>query len=150
MNIAIVGTGISGLAAAHFLYPHHDILAEESGGKERHSDYCWIIDPIDGTTNFTHGLPIFCVSIGLEHKGEIVAGVIYDPNLDELFTAEKGKGAYRDGEKIFNDSIRTDLIAADISLLRGIFGPDNLLIFNALSAGLVMGLMIMPMVSTLS
>ncbi|HEY4643917.1 MAG TPA: inositol monophosphatase family protein, partial [Bacteroidota bacterium] len=43
-------------------YPHHDVLAEESGGKERHSDYCWIIDPLDGTTNFTHGLPIFCVS----------------------------------------------------------------------------------------
>jgi myo-inositol-1(or 4)-monophosphatase len=74
-------------------YPQHDFLAEESGGRDRRSDYCWIIDPLDGTTNFTHGLPIFCVSIGLEHKGEIVGGVVYDPNHDELFTAEKGKGA---------------------------------------------------------
>ena len=81
-------------------YPHHDILAEESGGKERRSEYCWIIDPLDGTTNFTHGLPVFCVSIGLEHNGEIVAGVVYDPNHDELFTAEKGKGASLNRKRI--------------------------------------------------
>ena len=81
-------------------YPHHDFLAEESGGKERHSEYCWIIDPLDGTTNFTHGLPVFCVSIGLERNGEIVAGVVYDPNHDELFTAEKGKGATLNRKRI--------------------------------------------------
>ena len=81
-------------------YPNHDFLAEESGGKERRSEYCWIIDPLDGTTNFTHGLPVFCVSIGLEHKGEIIAGVVYDPNLDELFTAEKGKGAALNRKRI--------------------------------------------------
>ena len=75
-------------------YPHHDFLAEESGGSEEKSEYKWIIDPLDGTTNFTHGLPIFCVSIGLEVKGEMTLGVVYDPNLDELFTVEKGKGAF--------------------------------------------------------
>ncbi len=74
-------------------HPHHDILAEESGGRERQSEFCWIIDPLDGTTNFTHGLPVFCVSIGLEHKGEIVGGVVFDPNHDELFVAEKGNGS---------------------------------------------------------
>jgi myo-inositol-1(or 4)-monophosphatase len=75
-------------------HQHHGFLGEESGGHNRHSEYRWIIDPLDGTTNFTHGLPIFCVSIGLEFKGEMLLGVVYDPNLDELFTAERGKGAY--------------------------------------------------------
>jgi myo-inositol-1(or 4)-monophosphatase len=81
-------------------YPSHDILAEESGTKGTSSDYRWIIDPLDGTTNFTHGLPVFCVSIGLERKGELIAGVIYDPNLDELFTAEKGNGAFLNGKRL--------------------------------------------------
>ena len=82
-------------------YPSHDILAEESGNdKGKPSEYRWIIDPLDGTTNFTHGLPIFCVSIGVEYKGEIIAGVIYDPNTDELFTSEKGSGAFLNGKRI--------------------------------------------------
>lgn len=75
-------------------YKGHDFLAEESGSHQTQSEYRWIIDPLDGTTNFTHGLPIFCVSIALERKGEVVLGVVYDPNSDELFTAEKGKGAF--------------------------------------------------------
>jgi myo-inositol-1(or 4)-monophosphatase len=82
-------------------YPNHDILAEESGSEHgRQSDYRWIIDPLDGTTNFTHSLPIFCVSIGLEKKGEIIAGTIYDPNFEELFTAEKGRGAFLNGRRL--------------------------------------------------
>lgn len=81
-------------------YPHHDFLGEESGSHKADSDYKWIIDPLDGTTNFTHGLPIFCTSIALEYKGEILLGAIYDPNSDELFTAEKGKGAYLNNRKI--------------------------------------------------
>ena len=82
-------------------FPQHDILAEETEGKKGNSsDYKWIIDPLDGTTNFTHGLPVFCVSIGVEWKNEIIAGVIYDPNLDELFTAEKGNGALLNGKRI--------------------------------------------------
>ncbi len=83
------------ISILHRHFPQHDILAEESGKERgRASDYRWIIDPLDGTTNFTHGFPVFCVSIGLEWKGEIVLGVIYDPNLDELFSAQKGKGAF--------------------------------------------------------
>ncbi|MBI5022078.1 MAG: inositol monophosphatase [Ignavibacteriales bacterium] len=82
-------------------YPSHDILAEESGNdKGKPSEYRWIIDPLDGTTNFTHGLPIFCVSIGVEYAGEMIAGVIYDPNTDELFTSEKGRGAFLNGKRI--------------------------------------------------
>lgn len=82
-------------------HPQHRILAEEGGkGSDQDSPFTWIVDPLDGTTNFTHGLPVFCVSIGLEHNDELYAGVIYDPNLDELFTAEKGKGAYLNGKRI--------------------------------------------------
>jgi myo-inositol-1(or 4)-monophosphatase len=81
-------------------FPDHAILAEESGGTEASAEYKWIIDPLDGTTNFLHGLPIFSVTIGIEWKGEIVAGVVYDPNSDELFTAERGSGAYLNGKRL--------------------------------------------------
>ena len=81
-------------------YPDHGFLAEESGGGETPADYRWVIDPLDGTTNFTHGLPIFCTSIGLEHRGKLLLGVVYDPNQDELFTAEAGKGAFLNGKRI--------------------------------------------------
>lgn len=81
-------------------FPDHDFLGEESGSHAAVSDYKWVIDPLDGTTNFTHGLPIFSVSIALEHRGDLVVGVIYDPNLDELYTAERGKGAFLNGSRI--------------------------------------------------
>ena len=77
-------------------YPQHGILAEESGeaaqtGKQ--SEWKWIIDPLDGTTNYAHGYPCFCVSIALEHKGVLEVGVVYDPMRDEMFAAERGQGA---------------------------------------------------------
>jgi myo-inositol-1(or 4)-monophosphatase len=78
-------------------YPDHGILAEESGGSGAEAETVWVIDPLDGTTNFLHGLPIFCVTIGIHRRGEPVAGVVYDPNLDELFTAERGAGAFLNG-----------------------------------------------------
>lgn len=84
----------------HRHFPSHAILGEESGAHEIVSDYKWIIDPLDGTTNYTHGLPVFCVTIGIEHHGEIIAGVTYDPNSDELFTAEKGRGAYMNNKRL--------------------------------------------------
>lgn len=74
-------------------FPKHDILAEEGGGKRLKSDWRWIIDPLDGTLNYTHRYPLFATSIALEHKGDVVLGVIYNPNRDELFAAEKGSGA---------------------------------------------------------
>lgn len=81
-------------------FPSHDILAEESGSHDIQSDYRWVIDPLDGTTNFTHGLALFSVSIGVEYRGEMVAGVVYDPSADELFTAELGKGAFLNGVRL--------------------------------------------------
>ena len=78
-------------------YPQHDILAEEGSGVRKDSEYKWIIDPLDGTTNYTHGYPLFCTSIALEYRGEIVVGAVYEPSLDEMFLAEKGGGATCNG-----------------------------------------------------
>lgn len=83
--------------------PNFGFLMEESGtvaGKGSDKDYRWIIDPLDGTMNFIHGLPYFCISIGLEKAGELIAGVVYDPIRDELFCAEKGYGAYVNDQRL--------------------------------------------------
>lgn len=80
-------------------YPEHAILAEESGSSGE-SDYLWIIDPLDGTTNFIHGFPQFAVSIALSHKGILTHGVIYDPTRNELFTASRGGGAFLNDRRI--------------------------------------------------
>lgn len=74
-------------------FPGHQILSEEVGEIVQDSDYKWIIDPIDGTVNFAHGIPLNCVSIGIEHKGEIVMAAVYNPHMNEFYFAEKGKGA---------------------------------------------------------
>jgi myo-inositol-1(or 4)-monophosphatase len=80
-------------------YPHHGILAEESGAQDG-DEYQWIIDPLDGTTNFLHGFPQFAVSIGLRHRGVLDQGVIYDPLRNELFTASRGGGAFLNERRI--------------------------------------------------
>lgn len=100
-------------------YPKHAVVAEEGGGQKTTSDYCWYVDPLDGTTNFAHGFPVFCVSLGLTFKGEIIAGVVYDPMRDELFTAEKGAGAFLNNKRIHVSKI--DSLAA--SLLSTGFPP---------------------------
>jgi myo-inositol-1(or 4)-monophosphatase len=74
-------------------FPRHDVLGEEGTRREIGSDYKWYVDPLDGTTNFAHGFPVFCVSIGLEYKGQMIAGAVYDPARGEMFSAEKGSGA---------------------------------------------------------
>jgi myo-inositol-1(or 4)-monophosphatase len=83
-------------------YPDHAILAEESGASANLQDqeFVWIIDPLDGTTNFIHGFPQYCVSIALQHRGQITQGVVYDPTRNELFTATKGAGAYLNEKRI--------------------------------------------------
>jgi myo-inositol-1(or 4)-monophosphatase len=81
-------------------WPTHDILGEEQGLIDTGSDYRWYVDPLDGTTNFAHGFPVFCVSMALEYKGHRIAGVVYDPTRDELFVAELGSGAYLNHERI--------------------------------------------------
>ena len=80
--------------------PDYSILSEEIGEIKKDSSFRWIIDPIDGTANFLHGIPHFAISIGLEHKNEIICGIIYDPIKDEMFTAEKGSGAYLNNQRI--------------------------------------------------
>lgn len=80
-------------------FPQHTIIAEESGGKEG-NEWKWYIDPLDGTKNFIHGLPVFCVSIGVEREDELVAAVIGAPALGEVYVAEKGSGAYCNGKRI--------------------------------------------------
>ncbi|MBH5318956.1 inositol monophosphatase [Paenibacillus sp. GSMTC-2017] len=107
---------IRNLIGTHF--PHHSFLGEEGvePGPEASvqaleevsdAEYLWIVDPIDGTTNFVHGFPFFCVSIALAYKGEVIVGVIYDPIKDELFVAEKGKGAYVHGKRMRVSSDKT-------------------------------------------
>jgi len=76
------------------IWPEHDVLGEEEGLRGTGSEYRWYVDPLDGTTNFAHGFPVFCVSMALQDKNETVAGVCYDPTRDELFAAERGKGAF--------------------------------------------------------
>lgn len=118
------------LIQTHF--PDHDFLGEEgvepgtaasveAVNEHKNSEYLWIIDPIDGTTNFVHGFPYFCVSIALAHKGELTVGVIYDPMRDELFVAEKGKGAYVHGN-VMNVSKETELAG---SLMAIGFNPER-------------------------
>ncbi len=81
-------------------FPDHGIMAEEGSGHESSSEYRWYVDPLDGTTNFAHGYPVYNVTLGLEKGGELIAGVIFDPSRDELFTCEKGAGAFLNGTRI--------------------------------------------------
>lgn len=91
-------------------FPGHDVLGEEQGLNDQGSDYRWYVDPLDGTTNFAHGYPVFCVSMALERResghrelkkpAQRIAGVVYDPTRDELFSAEQGKGAHLNGAPI--------------------------------------------------
>lgn len=99
-------------------YPEHDILTEETGHHHKDSEYLWIIDPLEGTLNYARHLPIWAVNIGLFHKGQPHTGVIYSPTTNELFYAQKGKGAYLNGKKIH--------VNKDTNLLKSFFaGPSH-------------------------
>ena len=97
---------------AHF--PSHGIVAEEGGGNESSSEYRWYVDPLDGTTNFAHGFPAYNVTLGLEQAGEMIAGVVFDPVRNEMFSAERGAGAFLNGQRIQvskSARIETSLVA---------------------------------------
>ena len=81
-------------------FPEYSVLGEESGEHDAHSDYLWVVDPLDGTNNYSQGLPVYSVSIGLQYRGETLLGVVYAPYLDELYTAIRGKGAFLNGVRI--------------------------------------------------
>lgn len=126
------------LIATHF--PHHAFLGEEGvePGPEAASkaiaevqdaEYLWIVDPIDGTTNYVHGFPFFSVSIALAHRGKVIVGVVYDPTQDELFVAERGKGAYVHGRKMSVSSdpdLRSSLVATGFPADHHVALPANL------------------------
>jgi myo-inositol-1(or 4)-monophosphatase len=95
---------VSRLRAA---WPQHDIVGEEGTRDTHGGSYRWYIDPLDGTTNFAHGYPVFCISMGLERDGELIAGIIYDPTRDELFGAAKGNGATLNGRPIHVSQTKT-------------------------------------------
>jgi myo-inositol-1(or 4)-monophosphatase len=81
-------------------FPAHSIIAEEGGGHSGSSEYCWYVDPLDGTTNFAHGFPMYNVTMALEQSGELIAGVIFDPTRNEMFASERGSGAYLNNRRI--------------------------------------------------
>jgi myo-inositol-1(or 4)-monophosphatase len=116
-------------------FPDHGILAEEGASREGSSEYLWIIDPLDGTTNYAHGYPNFSVSIGIEQQGELVAGVVYDPLRDELFTAGRGGGALLNGRPLSvskNDTLIRCLLATGFPYDRAESEQNNLNFFHAL------------------
>jgi len=102
-------------------FPDHHILSEEEGEIEKKSDYQWVIDPLDGTVNFAHGIPMFSVSIGILKNKKPICGVVYNPIAGELFTCEKGKGAFLNGSKLYV----TDTTSIDKAILATGF-PYNL------------------------
>jgi len=116
-------------------FPGHGVLAEEEAKIENGSEFLWIIDPLDGTTNYAHGYPSFSVSIGLERSGDVIAGVVYDPMRDELFSAEREKGAFLNGKPISvskNDILIRSLLATGFPYDRAVSKDNNLNYFNAL------------------
>jgi myo-inositol-1(or 4)-monophosphatase len=91
----------------HTLFPTHDVVGEEGTRTKAGGEYKWYVDPLDGTTNFAHGYPVFCVSLGVEHHGALHAGVLFDPTRNELFAAEKGSGATLNGKPISVSKVKT-------------------------------------------
>lgn len=117
------------------VYPHHSILAEETGAHDADSEWQWVIDPLDGTNNYSQGLPIFCVSIGIRRAGVTQYGVVYVPYLDELFAAERGHGATWNGKAI-HVGRKTDLnqcvLGTGFPYDKGVNSDNNLANLNAL------------------
>ena len=108
-------------------FPKHTIVAEEGGGQEADARYRWIVDPLDGTTNFAHGYPCFAVSIGFEEDGELLAGVIYQPVSKELFTTARGEGAYLNEKRIEVskiDHLSTSLLATGFPSVKRTRSPN--------------------------
>ena len=117
-------------------FPSHDIFGEETGTTDKGSSYTWIIDPIDGTTSFVHGQPFFSVSIALYKNKLPLAGAVYAPVLDELFTAEKGAGSFLNGRKITvssADRLIDSVLATGFACLRADLPENNLPYFNRIA-----------------
>ena len=114
-------------------FPEHNILAEESDYADNDSKYTWVIDPLDGTNNYANAYPIYCISIALKYEDEVVMGVIYIPELDEIYSAIKGKGAYKSGTAInisHKSSLKSALIATGFPYDKNQLKIDVLVPFN--------------------
>ena len=121
------------IAAIHGRFPEHDIYGEETGRSGSGSEFCWIIDPIDGTTSYIHQTPYFSISIGLQRNGENIAGTVYAPKLGELFWAEKGRGAFLNGERIRvspRNVLGQSLVATGFACIRAGLKENNLKYFT--------------------
>lgn len=99
------------ISAIREAYPTHAFLAEEKGEQDGGSPYLWVIDPLDGTTNYSHGFPFYCASVALSHGGDVLVGAVYDPTRDEMFHAVRGRGAFLNGKRI-SVSRTGDMISA--------------------------------------
>ena len=116
----------------HGAFPDHGVVAEEETKLCNASGYTWVIDPLDGTTNYAHGYPCFAVSIALKHEEDVILGVVYDPMRDELFTARKGLGAYLNGKQIkvsAVDALIKSLLATGFPYDRKVSDKNNLSYF---------------------
>ena len=121
------------IAAIHAKFPEHDIYGEETGRSGSNSEFCWIIDPIDGTTSYIHQTPYFSISIGLQQNGVNIAGAVCAPKLGELFWAEKGQGAFLNGERIRVSSrnvLGQSLVATGFACIRAGWKENNLKYFS--------------------
>lgn len=113
-------------------FPQYNIISEERGNTNHNSEYTFVIDPLDGTHNFTLGIPVFSISIGLKKGSDIIAGVVYNVMLDELYSAEKGKGAFRNDEPIHvNQSQRIEDVTFSYVARYGVPKAEELAIFSA-------------------
>ncbi|MBU8905315.1 inositol monophosphatase family protein [Desertibacillus haloalkaliphilus] len=115
-------------------YPDHSILTEEQDFHEGASDYEWVVDPIDGTVNYAHQFPMFCISVALKYKGETVIGVVYAPKLGECYEAMKGEGAYLNGNPISvsqTDNLKAAVVATGFPYDRATDPQNNVKEFNA-------------------
>lgn len=114
-------------------FPGHYILSEEAGAIVQDSEYKWLIDPIDGTVNYAHSIPLTCVSIALEKKGEVIMGVVFNPISNEFFFSEKGEGAFLNDEKIFvskNEDIQKSLLVTGFPYNSSSYIPDPVSVFK--------------------
>ena len=113
-------------------YPDHAIFAEESGKSDKSGEYCWVIDPIDGTTSFVHQQPFYSISIALKKGDETVLGVVYAPKMGEMFWAEKGSGSFMNGEPVkvsSHDKLINSVLATGFACLRAGMKNNNLAAF---------------------
>ncbi|MCB1919135.1 MAG: inositol monophosphatase [Candidatus Competibacteraceae bacterium] len=119
----------------HKTYPNHSILAEESGAQTGQDEYQWLIDPLDGTTNFLHGIPHFAISIAFRHKNRLEAGLVYDPIRQEMFSASRGEGAQINDRRIRVsgvNSVEHALLGTGFPFLHPARQPAYLSFFNSL------------------